>query len=149
GGQFAADFNLDSFVGTNLTINGNVDNSGNFVTNFNFINGGNTLTVNGNVTNESGGNFGLFGGGDMAIVNGSLTNTGIVQLIGGGSMATINGLLTNNAGGFIDVESGSTLTINGDATNSSGPGSFQGIYTNYLGDGGNNTITITGMLTNG
>jgi hypothetical protein len=150
GGQLAADYNPNNGVASNITIAGNVTNSGTLATGFNFSNGGNNLDITGNLNNEggSGVGFGLFSGGDTATVGGSLTNSGIVQLIGSGSHLTADNGLTNNSGGFVDVESGSTLTITGDVTNSSS-GSFQGIYTNYLGDGGSNTITISGMLTNG
>ena len=151
GAQLAADYNPNNSTASSITIAGDVVNSGTLATGFNFYNGGNSLVITGNLNNVGGAGvgFGLFGSGDTAIVMGSVTNTGIIQLIGSGSQLTIGaGLANNSSGGFVDVESGSTLTINGDVTNNSGPGGFQGIYTNYLGDGGGNTINISGSLIN-
>ena len=72
------------------------------------------LSINGTLTNNSGGTFLLYGPGDVATL-GSLNNSG-----------------------YIDLENASALTVNGDVNNSGN------IYTSDLGGSGHNTITING-----
>ena len=151
-----------------MTVGSLTNNAGGFVD----VENGATLTVNGDVTNSSGGGGknGIFttyntiagDGGATIDITGTLTNSGTFQLNGPGDMATIgNGLAnsgnfyifngstatigngaTNAAGGTIDLENGSTLMITGDVTNSGL------MYTNQLGMGGGNKLNITGNLNN-
>ena len=154
--------------GAQATIGGNVINSndfsvadgsmvtvkGSFTNNdpgFADLEGGSTLTINGDATNNAttagrGLFTGYFGsGGNTLTIDGMLTNNGNFGILGPGDTGTV-GSLTNNSGAQVDVEGGSTLTILGDVTNSSS-GTNQGIYTSLSGTGGN-TINIGGMLTN-
>ena len=81
---------------------------------------GGTLTIAGDVTNSNmlATDFFGVGGGNTLAINGTLTNNGGVELLGPGDMATIGNLI-NNAGAVVDVDGGgSTLTITGDVTNS-------------------------------
>jgi len=120
-GSLGVDNNPTTATPTNLTISGDVNNSGLIFTGSSTGAAANTLDI-----------------------TGKLTNGGTFQLLGSGDQGTI-GSLTNNAGGFVDVEHGSTLTVNGDVTNNAaGP---QGIYTSFNGTG-DNTIDIGGTLTN-
>src|SRR5208337_2208097 len=117
GGQLTANYNSGTGVGTALTIKGDVNNSGSLDTGVN-TNGGNTLTITGMLTNNSGAGFELLGAGDTGSIGNGMSNAGIA-----------------------DVDNGSTLKITGNVNNSGN------LYTgNYYG--GNNTITITGGLTN-
>ena len=136
---------IDCCGGGSVTMTGLTNNAGGLVD----LEGGSTVTVNGNVTNNGTGLGGfytsLFGNfGNTIQITGALTNSGIFQLLGSGDMATI-GSLTNNAGGFVDVEGLSTLTVTGNVVNNAG--GPQGIYTSFNGTGGN-TISIGGTLTN-
>ena len=125
--------------GSTLQINGNATNSGNFYTDFSGLGGNNTINITGTLDNT--GLFWLKRAGDKATITGAVTNELDAEIfVFGGSKATMNGGL-NNAG-TVDVEGGSTLQVNGDATNSGN------LYTNQQGNGGSNTLNITGMLTN-
>ena len=127
---------LEDGHGTTLTINGNVLNK---VDGAVGADTGGKIQINGNADN-----FGSFytHGGSTFNISGTLTNeaSGGFVLEGPGDTVTIgNGV--SNAGG-IDVEGGSTLTITGGVDNS-------GLFvTNFNNLGGNNTITVSGMLTN-
>ena len=111
---------VDVEIGSTLTVGGDVNNSGSMGTNFVYgLGGGNTLNVNGKLTNQASGQFVLNGPGDVATL-GSLNNSG-----------------------FVDVENGSTLMITGDANNS---GSMTADFVAH--GNGSNTITINGTLTN-
>src|SRR5208283_2812719 len=103
---------------TALTISGNVNNSGLMATGANDV-GGSTLTITGTLTNNSGGTFELLGAGDMASLGNGMSNAGLV-----------------------DVDNSSKLQITGNVNNS---GTLE--TSSYYGTG-NNTITITGGLTN-
>ncbi len=83
----------------------------------------------------------LNGSADSLTVLGTVTNQldADVFLYGAGSMATLGGL---NNSGVVDVENGSTLQVNG-STNNSG-----NLYTDQMGLGGSNHLTIAGTLTN-
>jgi hypothetical protein len=124
GGNLANSGFVNVEGGSTLTVTGAVDNSGYIYTNADLVAGGNTIMINGMLTNETGGQFvlngnGGFGGpGDTAMI-GSVANSGTV-----------------------DVEGGSTLTVNGAFDNS-------GILvTNLNGNGGGNMMTVGGLLTN-
>jgi hypothetical protein len=107
-----------------LAVSGAVDNSGYIYTNADLVAGGNTITINGMLTNEMGGQFVLNGNGGFS---------------GPGDMATV-GSVSNS--GTVDVEGGSTLTVNG-AFDNSGT-----LVTNLNGNGGGNMVTVGGLLTN-
>ena len=114
---------IDLEQGSTLTISGApVVNSGTISTSLNGGSGGNTITINGTLTNGAEGTFQLNGPGDKATI----------------------GSLTNDPGGLVDVERGSTLTITGDVINSESAG----ISTNDDRSGGGNTLNINGTLTN-
>ena len=100
--------------------------------------GGNTLNINGNLTNS--GRFGLESTADTATIGKNVTNSGTFALTGG-SMATIDGNLTSNTG-TVDLENASTLLIKGNADNAGT------LSTSGFGGTGNNTLTINGTLTN-
>jgi hypothetical protein len=110
------------------------------------VENGSALTINGNITNASAGvDRGIITGfngtgGNRLDITGAVTNNGNFQLLGSGDSASIGGGLTN--AGTVDVEGGSTLAITGDVTNS---GTLE---TNANSPGGNNTITLNGLLTN-
>ena len=124
--------------GSTLQINGNATNSGNLYTDFSGLGGNNTVNITGTLDNT--GLVWLKGAGDTASITGIVTNELDAEIFSfGGSQVTMGGL--SNAG-TVDVEGGSTLQVNGDATNSGN------LYTNQQGAGGNNTLNITGMLTN-
>jgi fibronectin-binding autotransporter adhesin len=130
---------IDLEKGSTLTITGNSSNSGDLYTDFSSGGGNNTLTITGTLDNT--GLVWLKGAGDKASISGIVTNELDAEIFAfGGSKATMAGL--SNAG-TVDVEGGSTVQVNGDATNSGN------LYTNQQGAGGNNTMNIIGMLTNG
>jgi len=110
--------------GSTLAVTGAVDNSGYIHTNADLVAGGNTITINGMLTNEAGGQFVMNGNGGFG---------------GPGDTATI-GSVTNS--GTVDVEGGSTLTVNG-AFDNSGT-----LVTNLNGNGGGNMVMVGGLLTN-
>src|SRR5271157_3107334 len=153
---------IDVDQASTLTVNGDVSNSKTIYTDFLLLGGGNTITINGTLTNNSTGSIDLegastltvngdvrnsgflrtaliLGGGNTVNITGALTNSGTFQLNGRGDMATLGGLV--NAG-TVDVENGSKLQINGDASNSGTLG------TSLLFGSGKNTLNITGTLTN-
>ena len=132
---------VDLENGSALFVGGNVDNSGQLFTSFELGFGGNTVDINGSLTNEVGATFQLGGPGDMATVVSGLSNAGTLNVFNGSTL-TIAGGVTNNAMGTIDVEQASTLNITGDVTNSGT------IATDFNNMGGGNTLTITGNLTN-
>jgi hypothetical protein len=138
-----------SFTGSGSTITAaTVSNNGSVT-----IGHGATLNLTGQplgVTSVGSGSSWTIGGNFEV---GGVANTGFANLasvsgsvtFANGASQTIGNTLTNNAGGFIDVDAGSTLSITGNVfNNASGP---QGIYTGFNGPG-NNTIHITGNLTN-
>src|SRR5208283_1207877 len=100
------------------------------------------LTVRGDVNNAgtlATNQFGN-GGGNTLNITGTLTNGNAFELAGPGDRATLGGFINSPFSNTV-VIGGSTLQINGNANNS---------YGLYLGvDGpGNDTLTITGTLTN-
>ena len=128
---------VDVEGGSTLLVKGNANNSGFLYAGF-YGSSGNTVTINGTLTNS--GTFSILSpGGDMATIGGSVSNGGTFDVFLS-SMATIGGDLTNS--GTVDVENGSTLTITGAVDNSG----FLG--TNVGGLGGSNTITSNSLLTN-
>src|SRR5208283_3108248 len=104
---------------TALTISGNVNNSGLLATGLENSSGGDTLTITGMLSNNSGGTLDLLGAGDKGSIGNGMSNAGLV-----------------------DVDNGSTLKITGNVNNS---GTLE--TSSYYGTG-DNTITITGGLTN-
>ncbi len=110
--------------GSTLIVNGAVDNSGYIYTNADLVAGGNTITINGMLTNEAGGQFVLNGNGGF----------------GGPGDTAVLGSVTNS--GTVDVEGGSTLTVNGTFDNSGT------LVTNLNGNGGGNMVMVGGLLTN-
>ena len=83
-------------------------------------------------------------GGNTLAINGRLTNdSGSLMLYGPGDKAKI-GSVVNSDFGTIDLENGSKLRVNGDVTNNSGGT----IATSLHGGSGANKITINGKLTN-
>jgi T5SS/PEP-CTERM-associated repeat protein len=111
---------LEADSGSTLTITGNVDNSGLlYASGFGGGSGGDTITINGTLTNESNAYFVLFGPGDTASISNGVSNAG-----------------------FLDADGGSTLTMTGNVDNSGY------ISTTGFGSVGNNTLIISGTLTN-
>ena len=123
GGTLTNSGQVDVETASTLTIHGNVSNPGQMYTDFLGLGGGNTIAIDGMLTNGADGTFILNGPGDMATI-GSLTNSG-----------------------YVDVEGGSTLTIKGDVTNPAAGLGQSGIFTSYNGTGGNK-LNIGGTLTN-
>ena len=130
---------VDVTNGSTLQINGNAANFGALLTG-EFGNGGNKLTITGNLTNDIN-SFGTFGSGDMLTIGGSVTNGGGLILLGAGS-AAIMGTLSST--GLVDVSNGSSLQINGDVSNS---GEICTNCANGFYSPGNR-IAVTGTLTN-
>jgi fibronectin-binding autotransporter adhesin len=97
---------------SNVTVSGNLTNSGGLYTDVrNQTNGGkNTLTITGAFTNNSGAttNIGYFGDTTDVMNVATLVNNGTLQI---GSGATLN--LTNQPNGLTDVVAGSDLYIFG------------------------------------
>jgi hypothetical protein len=109
-GDLTANYNPYTGVGTNLTIAGNVNNSGLLATGYNYGGGNNVLTIAGNLTNNANSNFYVYSSGDTANV-GSLTNSGYTYVSSG---ATLN--LTNQPGGITDAAAGSRFDLYGTFT---------------------------------
>jgi fibronectin-binding autotransporter adhesin len=130
---------VDVTNGSALQINGNAANFGALLTG-EFGNGGNKLTITGNLTNDIN-SFGTFGSGDMLTIGGSVTNGGGLILLGAGS-AAIMGTLSST--GLVDVSNGSSLRINGDVSNSGEicTNCANGFYSS------GNRMAVTGTLTN-
>jgi len=122
---------------TDMATLGSLNNSGTVN-----VNGGSTLTVTHDATNS--GDIFTDPGSNKINIGGMLTNSGTFQLNGPTDMAMIgNGMGTALANsGYVDVDGGSTLTIKGAVDN------FGELLTDDQGNGGSNTITITGALTN-
>src|SRR5271165_3063767 len=95
---------IDLDNASTLKVTGSLDNSGKIFTGA-FYAGGNTLTVTGTLTNESGAWFQVIEAGDVSNI-GSLVNNGVVTV---GRGATLN--LTEQPGGITDIVAGSEFTI--------------------------------------
>jgi gamma-glutamylcyclotransferase (GGCT)/AIG2-like uncharacterized protein YtfP len=97
-------------AGTNLTVSGNLTNSGNLYTNVQDDNEGfaNTLTVTGAFTNNGTTVIGYFSNTDDVMNAATLINNGILDIQKG---ATLN--LTSQLSGVTDVVSGSQLNVYG------------------------------------
>lgn len=120
--------------GYTLGVTGNVDNSGQIYT-AGF--GGNTLNVNGTLTNESGADLYLYSTGDVATIN-TLDNQGSVTV---GFGANLN--LTN---GLTDIAAGSSLGVYGTMNGLSGLTTIDGNLTLH----NSQTMSVTpggGILT--
>ena len=135
-GGISLDYNSDTQMGTALTINGNLTNSG-----FADTENGSTLQINGSVNNSGtlATDYSGHGGGNTLNITGNLTNQtgGSFYVAGAGDIATLGGL--DNAGSA-GVSNGSTLRINGDVNNSNS--------NSHLSVFGGGTLNIAGTLTN-
>ena len=144
GGTFTNSGLVDVEGGGTLNVIGDVTNNASgpegIYTSFNGT-GNNTIDIGGTLTNN--GMVGVESTGDTLTVAGAVTNNdgGLIALTGG-STGTLESGLTNNAGAQVDLENASTLTIDGAVSNSGT------LSTSGFGGTGGNTLTITGMLTN-
>jgi PEP-CTERM motif len=77
-----------------LDVSQNVTNSGTIKTGF-FLGGGNTITISGKLTNNTGGSFQLLGAGDVATIH-NVVNTGAITV---GNGATLNVPPSSHAAG--------------------------------------------------
>src|SRR5208337_2157614 len=135
----AATTTVDLENASTLKITGNADNFGTLSTGANSGTGGNTITITGMLTNESGATFELLGHGsaDMATI-GSVSNSGNFYVYNSSTAMIGNGLTNSD---LVNVANGSTLQITGDVTNSRFL--YMGAYI-----GGGDTLNITGALNN-
>ena len=107
-GGLEVDYNNVTSKGSNVTITGNVNNSGIFVTGgINGQLGPSMLTVTGTVTNSTTGQFLIDGNGDQAFVGGLVNNFNVYVSPG----ATLT--LTAQPGGITDIVQGSIFDIAG------------------------------------
>ena len=133
---------FDVSAGSTVNIDGDVNNSGLLATNDNIYGGGNTLTINGNLTNALNGTVTVYGPGDLLHVNGNLDNSGQLTLFDGDAgELTLNGMLTNETSGQIHLNGTDVLQVNGDLEN------FGQVAVNQF-SGGGSTVNVTGTLTN-
>ena len=102
-----------------------------------------TLTIMGNADNSGTLGTSLFNGtgGNSLSIDGALTNSGIFAITGHLDSAAA-GSITNNSGGLVDLERGSSLSVTGNVINS---GEFD---TSDLGQGGGNVVIVNGSFTN-
>src|SRR5271165_5459508 len=159
-GALTADYNPHSNLGTTLTINGNVNNSGFLATGY-YSGGVSTLAINGTLTNN--GQVYLYAGGDVANV-GTLVNNGLLYI---GTDATLN-LSTqlnvtdifstyeiygtfnagpNNAFASLNSIEGTLYLANGQTTNIT-PGSGTLTNSGNFAIGNGTTVGITGDVVN-
>src|ERR1700722_16737451 len=140
-------FNVMGGAGTNLTVAGNLTNSGQLLTNVQNRTEGNsnTLTVTGTFTNNSGAttHIGFFGDTTDVMNVATLVNNGILEIDNG---ATLN--LTAQPNGITDVVAGSQLfdygTIKaGSANGLAQLGSIEGLL--VVGNGQTTTINPGGI----
>jgi hypothetical protein len=115
------------------------------LTNFEFVDveGQSTLQVNGDVNNFNGLFTSAAGtGGNTLNINGTLTNNpgGQLVLFGPGDKATLGNLINSS---FADVERGSKLQIKGNVSN------FGGMFTSFYGGGGNTLNIGGALTNNG
>jgi len=113
GGSLTNSGLVDVENGSTLTIDGNASNSGQMFTDLLGLGGGNTIAINGTLTNSPGAVFSLLNPTDRLIINGG------IGLSNGASLSTP----TLNNGGTINVDSLSTLLV--------GMGVLHGPITNY------------------
>ena len=107
-GQMDVDYNNVTTTGSNVTIVGNVNNSGFIATGgFNGQQGPTMLTITGTLTNSSTGQFVVDGNSDQAFV-GMLVNNYNVYVSPGATLT-----LTNQPGGVTDIVQGSIFDIAG------------------------------------
>jgi hypothetical protein len=85
--------------------------------------------------------------GDMGSVSGNVTNTGGAFFGAQFGTMSVGGNLSNDTGSIVDVVGGGTLNIMGDVINAASTGGIAGLFTGYMGAGGN-TLTIGGTLNN-
>ena len=127
---------IDLENGSALQVYGDASNSGSIT--LGAFYGGNSLTVNGMLTNQGSLVLNAYSyGGNSLTVNGTLTNQGSLVL-NDSATANVSSLVN---GGMIDLENGSTFSVAGDAYN----GGTMTTGVGYYGGG----ITIGGTLENG
>jgi hypothetical protein len=128
----------NDYTEVNLTITGDVSNSGTIALGPSEPSGGlEQISVGGTLTNSPGAQFNLNTTGDHASV-GNLINGGSVGLLGYLDTMSVGSIVNT---GTIDVADFSTLQVTGDVTNSGA------ITTSLLSQGGA-TLTVGGTLTN-
>ena len=145
---------LDLESSTNMTVSGNLTNSGGLFTNAGADGGANTLTVTGTFTNNSGANtqLGVYTNSTDVMNVATLVNSGSLTI---GTSATLN--LTSQPNGITDIVAGSNLAVNGTlkagtANGLAKLGSVEGSLTVANGQtftdtpGGTLTISSTGHL---
>ena len=132
---------VDLENGSRLVVNSNVDNAWELFTSSMGGSGGNTIAIDGTLTNESTGQVILYGSHDFAELL-SLNNAGLVDLEGGPDSGMLVIGDVNNSGSiltsFITGSGGNTLEILGNLNNSGGVGLF----------GPGDTAVVGGNLTN-
>lgn len=114
--------------GSSLQINGTVDNSGTLGTNLFGAGGGNSITVNGMLTNEASGLISLNGPGDVLKALAGLSNSGVINVNNGSS---IDPPFVNNLG-MINIDATSRLVV-GTPTPMGGQGYIQ-LHNGTLGE---------------
>ena len=139
-GFLDVDYNPYTATGSNMTINGNVNNSGALFTGA-YYGGPSTLTITGGLTNNYGADFYLQGNGDQGFVA-TLLNDGNVY-VGPGATLT----LTSQPGGITDVVQGSRFSIWG-TFNAGSSNAFAGLTsvegTLIMANGQTTSITPSG-----
>ena len=88
---------------------GPVTNNGNIYTSFYGGQGGNSILINGKLTNNAGGSFVLYGPNDMATISG-VVNSGLVDVEGGSLQ--VNGNFNNSGELDMCTSCFSTNTVN-------------------------------------
>ncbi len=139
---------VDLELGSNLTVNGNLTNSGQIYTNIRNQGSGktNTLTVTGAFTNNSGAttHIGYFGDTTDVTNVGALSNAGTLTIGAGATFTVTNPGTATNTGTINvgDVNGAGTFKISGATTLTGTTGKV--ILSNFSGNiiGGTGTLTI-------
>ena len=77
---------IDVENGSTLIVDGNASNDGTIATNFSGLGGGNTITVDGMLTNTANGLISLNGPGDVLSALAGMTNSGVINVNNGSSI---------------------------------------------------------------
>jgi hypothetical protein len=137
---------VDLENGSTLVVDGNVDNAWEMFTSSMNGSGGNTIAINGKLTNESTGQVILYGSHDVAELV-SLDNSGLVDFEGGPGSGMLVFKNVNNSGsiltGFITGTGGNTIEILGSLNNNGGVGLFGA---GDLAEIGGNLTNTTGAM---
>jgi fibronectin-binding autotransporter adhesin len=159
-GSFANSSTIDLEQKGTLTITGNLTNNGTITTNNANLGGGaNTITVTGQLTNETSGSVTIGAHNDTSDVAnlGIVYNQGAITVDKGatlnlttagtdfnlGTITVTNGTLSLATGAQLDMEQGGKLAVTGPLTNAGS------ITTNGANEGGSpNTVTVSGKVTN-